>query len=985
MTGRATARENEGVRTGIFPVLLFLVALVVGFPAHRTSAQLTVRSWLEWRTIETPHFSFHYPAELEAWTRDAASRIEFVDSAVKAVVGFAPAGKTHVVVDDPYEISNGSAWPYLKKPVMNLWAAPPDPREDIGEFSRWSDMLATHEFAHIAHLTRPSRNAFTRRLWSTLPVNLGPVAIRSPRWAIEGYATYVEGRVTRSGRPNGAWRPTFLRQWAFEGKLPTYDQLDASSAYEGGAFAYLAGSAFLEWLVAQHGDSSLVDVWRRLSARQTRSFDDAFTGVFGQSPRTLYARFSAELTLNAHLLAATLGLAGSDTGAIVQRTSWGTGDPAISPDGQRVALVLRSATKPSRVVIWKTASEPDTTRARRDSLLLARDPEDVPARSIYPAPKKPLATLRSAGGSPYESPRFMRDGRVLLWRRTARGDGSLESDLYVWDPSRQSVRRITHGASLRDPDPLPDGRSAVATQCRRGWCDVVRVDLATGATRMVLPGNPSLSFYRPRIAPNGDLGVTSAIVDGRWQLILFTLSGSQTPPMKVIGPSDGANRYDASFFSDDSIVAVSTPAGLPNIEKINVTNGATRTITTVTGAAVAPAYNPRDRSIWFLSLYSGGYDVRRATEPEIRPRVQISIPNPRLAPVLQIRREPLTIFTTTVPSDSRPFGFGPRLFRWIPQPFADADGASVGLGLVSADLIGRSEILVVGAAGDASQWRGAAAEFTWRGWRNALRGRGFVAEQLPSASRSPVPLVAPLDVRMSGGEVGLDRAIQFDSWGYRYRIGGSAAALRGIGDSTPLTSPSTTRALGFVDLSASWTKRGDASGITTTMAASGAGGTSYDRSFSRGMASLGLNVRTPILPSISGSATYGATSANAAPFEQFAIGGGRSPLVGQTVMNQRISMPALPTGISIGTSLLAYRVGVSVAPLSWYLWSGSTSRPGESFDVWNRVIGVEWTQSVAPIALAGTPAARAQIGIGESLDAPFRRKLRAYVSLVLNP
>ena len=120
-----------------------------------------------------------------------------------------------------------------------------------------------------------------------------------------------------------------------------------------------------------------------------------------------------------------LRIANADTGAIVQRTTWSTGDPAISPDGQRVALVLRSATKPSRVVIWKTAPEPDTGRARRDSLLLKRDPEDVAARSIYPPPKKPLATLRSAGGGPYESPRFLRDGRVLLWRRTARGDGSL--------------------------------------------------------------------------------------------------------------------------------------------------------------------------------------------------------------------------------------------------------------------------------------------------------------------------------------------------------------------------------------------------------------------------------------------------------------------------------------------------------------------------------------------------------------------------------
>ena len=249
----------------MFPVPLFLVALLAALPTTNAGAQLTVRSWLRWRTIETEHFSFHYPAELEAWTRDAASRIEFVDSAVKAVVGFAPSGKTHVVVDDPYEISNGSAWPYLKKPVMNLWASPPDPREDIGEYSRWTEMLSTHEFAHIAHLTRPSRNTFTRRLWAALPVNLGPVAIRSPRWAIEGYATYVEGRVTKSGRPNGTWRPAFLRQWALEGKLPTYDQLDASSAYEGGAFAYHAGSAFLEWLVAKLGSDTY--------PRQSRSAD----------------------------------------------------------------------------------------------------------------------------------------------------------------------------------------------------------------------------------------------------------------------------------------------------------------------------------------------------------------------------------------------------------------------------------------------------------------------------------------------------------------------------------------------------------------------------------------------------------------------------------------------------------------------------------------------------------------------------------------
>jgi hypothetical protein len=52
---------------------------------------------------------------------------------------------------------------------------------------------------------------------------------------------------------------------------------------------------------------------------------------------------------------------------------------------------------------------------------------------------------------------------------------------------------------------------------------------------------------------------------------------------------------------------------------------------------------------------------------------------------------------------------------------------------------------------------------------------------------------------------------------------------------------------------------------------------------------------------------------------------------------------------------------------------------------WHRVAGVEWSEAVSAIVPAGTPAARGAIGVGESLDMPFRRKVRAYVSLVINP
>src|SRR4051812_46410747 len=147
-----TARARTGMLPVLFRCWLGLAVMALGVPARSARSQFVVRSWLDWRTIETAHFAFHYPAELEAWTRGIAAHVEAIDTAVARVVGYAPGRRTHLVVDDPYAISNGSAWPFLNRPVINLWATPPDPRDDIGEYREWSEMLVSHEFTHIAHL-----------------------------------------------------------------------------------------------------------------------------------------------------------------------------------------------------------------------------------------------------------------------------------------------------------------------------------------------------------------------------------------------------------------------------------------------------------------------------------------------------------------------------------------------------------------------------------------------------------------------------------------------------------------------------------------------------------------------------------------------------------------------------------------------------------------------------------------------------------------
>jgi hypothetical protein len=958
--------SRAGCRTGKLPVLFaFFLTCIASVPA---SAQFTTRSWLPWRTIETAHFALHYPPELEAWTRNMALRIEAVGAAVVSEVGYGPRAKTNVIVDDPNEIANGSAWPYLNGPVIDLWATPPGPRDDIGEFRDWGTTLISHEFAHVAHLSRPSRNPLVRRLWQALPVDLGPIALKAPRWVIEGYATYVEGRVTGSGRPHGVWRPAFLREWALEGQLPRYDQLDGSHGYEGGEFAYLAGSAFLEWLVQRRGDSSLIDLWRRLSARQDRSFDEAFSGVFGESANTLYGYFSADLTANAVAARERFRAAGSaaDTGTVVQRLRWDTGDPALSSDGQRVAIVLRSPTRRSRVVIWKTADEPDTGKVRRDSLLLRLDPADVPAKPLYPPAKHPLATLRSPGAS-YEDPRFLHDGRVLLWRSTPRGDGSARPDLYLWNPARRRVERLTFGASIREADPSSDGSSAVAVQCLHGWCDLVTVGLQTGDVRTLIAGGPALSFYRPRMKPNTTTAVVSVHDSTRWRVATVD---TKTGELAYVPTPDRANHYDAAWASPTEIVDVSEASGVPNLETLDVRTSQRRWLTNVTGAAVAPTPSYVDGSVWFLSLYAGGYDLRRVTPGAGGDRAAAPA-FLELAPATQRTPEQMADPATNAVSAPRPFGLGPRLFRWIPEPHLDADGAGAALGFVSADVIGRSELLATVAFGDPATWRGAAVGVTWRGMRPAFRAELFDAVQALSASRSRVPVGIDLDQRLVGGELAFDGSQQFDTWGGRYRAGASVMSAN--------------RRMIFGDLGAGWVQHADASSTTETLSGVFAAGQSFDQRFFRGVATAGLfSAGTTAMP-IGLSMTYGRTNRDAGPFERFALGGGPSTLIDGALLSQRLSMPVLPAGVSTGSAVLAYRAVATSQPMSLYWWAGSTTNGAERFAMWNRVIGVEWSQSVPAIPAAGTPPARAQLGIGESLDAPFRRRVRAYMTLILSP
>ncbi len=974
-------------RTLRWATTLLLAFPVVGTPYSRATAQYLTRPELAWRSLTTEHFEFHYPEKMTIWANDVASRMEAMHAAVTQLVGYEPERRVTVLVEDPSNVSNGFALPFRDSPTIFLWPTPPDPSGGLAHYRDWGEMLAVHEYAHLAHLLRPSRNPRQRLLWRLLPVELGPVARRAPRWVFEGYATYVEGLLTGSGRPSGVGRAAVLRQWALEGQLPTYGQLDGSGRYMGGSMAYLAGSAFLEWLVEREGPESLTALWRRMSAREDRGFDAAFIGVYGASPAELYGLFTAQLTGRALAVDDSVRTRGVSADTLVQRLGWSTGAPALSPDGALTAIVLRSPDRPSRLVIWNTRDSVDTAAVRKArQRAFERDPEDVPAVQRRPPPKQARHTLHPVAGRGYDSPRFMPDGqRLLVTRSVPQGDGSERPDIFIWSFSTGEVRRVTRGAAVRDPDPDPSGNQAAGVRCLGGICDLVRVDLASGAVAVVAAGSPRRSFYRPRWSPDGRQLLVSIHEDGRWRTALVPVGGG-TPVF--IGDAS-ASRYGADFVDDSTIVATSDAGGISHLELLSLRGAEPRRLTRTSGSHILPESSPHDRQVYFLALHSRGYDLRRVAIDAYLPPATPLAAGMALYPALPPPPStPPDSFDPAAPPADRPYGLGPRHHRLLPGLMAGAEGMVGSLVLNGIDPVGRFSWLLRGAAGSESDWRGGSLDAEVRAWPLALRASVFSARHQPTVGREGAITTATtgraLDARYAGGLVSAAMSRDYGTVGFSGRLGvslGHLEQLRGsnvaISDSDPMDGQ---RNLALAELTAGARWDGDRRFVVPRLSFRGATGRTGRSTWTRGTAMVTIDAA---MHGLGGRATvrYGAVSDGAPTYERLVVGGLPSPVIDGFLLDQRWAAPALPVAVATGNRAISYRVESSVRGLRPFIWGGAA---GDGPWQWHRAAGLEYVFNVGPLAFVGLPAVHVVGGAARSLDAPFERT-RAYLTIGYSP
>jgi hypothetical protein len=543
-----------------------------------------------------------------------------------------------------------------------------------------------------------------------------------------------------------------------------------------------------------------------------------------------------------------------------------------------------------------------------------------------------LASLAAVGNQPYQDPRFFTDGRVLLWRNTAVGDGSWMPDLYVWDPQRGSVRRVTRRANVQDADPSPDGDTIAGTRCGMGRCDLVLVDAGTGAVTVASEGSDTRSFYRPRFSPDGRTIAVSVHDGAYWRAGLFDVASRA---LRIV-TTGARNYFDVSFADDSTLLASADEAGVLNIVRLRTDGRVLGRVTSVAGAAVAPQVNPADGSIWFLSLHARGWDVRAVRPADAIPlAAAVATTSPHVMPSSEV--PPATDYSPD------------RKWIWFPGGSLVRDGGTVMLGLANTDPAGTVEVLVQGAKSVSPGSYNAGLEGATLGFTRRSR--------LPwTATLFGVEQDGPFWYKLRGGALNTEASHRVERWSARLAAGGSWASASSPGNATG------SRWLLFAEpnLSVSRFRNGrrTTGGIALHVATGQHDGEEVNRFI--GAAS----VSSTEIP-FAFTAQIG-VSESADPGERFVIGGNPPLLLPPGILSQFIAQPAL-SPLFTGRYLETYRLSLPFGGARVYGWMGRTFDDGAD-DRFERVLGAEWTASVVAIPVLGTPAAHVTIGAGRWMN-----------------
>lgn len=660
--------------------LALLALLLLLWPARAEAGNPD----LQFRTIETEHFVIHYHVGEEAVADRTAMLAERAYSRLTLELGHAPALRTHILITDSTDSSNGfaNAVPF---PRIRLFAAAPDTLSVLGNYDDWLDILVTHEFVHVVHID--TVHGLPRLLnailgFGTLGKVLGPNIVQ-PRWIIEGVATMYESELGSQGRHRSALFDMFMRMAVLDGRFQGLDQINSGArVFPFGSSVYLYGLHMMHYLALHYGRDKLAELSHIYGARVVPwGINRALKDVIGIDFDQLEAEYQLHLERRFYAQARQIRARGlrqgrrltftsgsGSSGAHTRYPVWGPGDEWIyfyDDTGHKQAGIRRVRPEGSRIRegygIGGQGKSPDIERII--------DVEDS-SRPSFIGPNEDQIVFDMVG---------VHDVRYRF------------SDLYRWKaPDRRGREQLTFGMRARAPDVSPDGRRVVFVRNDSGQSRVALLSLDTLEVEELAPLEGVQQSYDPDWHPSGTKFAYAAWRAGGWRDIYVYDLETQTHTRVT---ADRAQDNSPEWSPDGRWLLFSSDrSGVYNIYAWDTQEQELRQVSNVLGGAFEPGLSHDGERLAYVGYSSMGYDLWAMDfDPE-----RFLTPPPAITdwPTADDPRPELAEDRGRPPSlDSKPYRayrtFFPRTL--LPGAFEFESGSlfsSLGLTLAMEDVIG---------------------------------------------------------------------------------------------------------------------------------------------------------------------------------------------------------------------------------------------------------------------------------------------------------
>jgi hypothetical protein len=556
---------------------------------------------LKFRTITTEHFVIHYHAGEEVVADRIAMLAERAYDRLTVGLGHAPSLRTHIVLTDTTDSSNGfaNAVPY---PRIRLFAAAPDTLSVLGSYDDWLDILVTHEFTHVVHIdTVHGIPRFVNAILGlgTLGKAYGPNIVQ-PRWIIEGLASMYESELSSEGRHRSALFDMFMRMAVLDGRFQQIDQINSGARiFPHGSSVYLYGLHLMHYIGAHYGKEKIAELSHIYGSRGIPwGINRALRDVIGIDFDQLYEEFQTEMErrffAEARQIRArglrqgrrlTFNVSSGSSGAHARYPVYSPDDTHIyfyEDDGHMQAGIRRIASDGTRIHegmgIGNQAQSRDIERVI--------DIEDS-ALASFVGPNEDQIIFDMVG---------VHDMRYR-W-----------SDLYRWKgPDRRGAEQLTFGMRARSPDVSPDGRQAAFVRVDTGQSRIAVLQLDTLEVEELAPLDQLQQSYDPDWHPDGRKIAYSAWRDGGFRdIYIYDLDTEKHTRLMADRAQDNSPEWSPDgrwlLFSSDR-------SGVYNIYAYDTETDKIWQVSNVLGGAFEPGINHRGDQIAYVGYSSTGYSV----------------------------------------------------------------------------------------------------------------------------------------------------------------------------------------------------------------------------------------------------------------------------------------------------------------------------------------------------------------------------------------